>query len=86
MPLHRETLVWLLLVLVTVAMTYLLDGGASGLSDGLRNTLILLIAFVKVRIVAYEFMEIRFAPLAMRVATNAWVIVTYIALLLLFPG
>ena len=83
---YRETVVWLLLMLVTIILTYALDGGAVGrlgLSDTARNVLILVIAFVKVRIVAYEFMEIRLAPVGMRAATNAWVIGTCLILLLL---
>jgi hypothetical protein len=86
---HRETVTWLLLMLATIILTYALDGeaaGASGLSDTARNALILAIAFVKVRIVAYEFMEIRLAPAVMRAATNAWVIGTCLILLLLFPA
>ena len=85
----RETVAWLLLMLVTIILTYALDGGeagALGLSDKVRNALILVIAFVKVRIVAYEFMEIRLAPVVMRAATNAWVIGTCLILLLLFPS
>lgn len=81
---QRETLVWLLLVLVTLILTYALDGGASGLSDAARNTLILVIAFVKVRIVMYEFMEVRLAPGVMRIAANAWTIGTCLVLLLFF--
>ena len=84
---YRETVVWLLLILVTIILTYVLDGGPAaglGLSDTARNSLILVIAFVKVRIVAYEFMEIRLAPVVMRVATDAWVIGTCLILLVLY--
>lgn len=86
---NRETVAWLLLMLVTIILTYALDGGADGalgLSDNARNALILVIAFVKVRIVAYEFMEIRLAPVVMRTATHAWIIGTCLILLLLFPA
>ena len=83
---QRETLVWLLLVLVTIVLTYALDGDSSGLSDLARNALILITAFVKVRIVMYEFMEVRLAPGVMRVAADAWAIGTCLALLLLFYG
>ena len=82
---NRETLAWLLLMLVTIIVTYALDGGTLGLSDTARNALILVIAFIKVRIVAYEFMEIRLAPAVMKVATHAWIIGTCMVLLLLFP-
>jgi len=81
---QRETFVWLALMLITIVMTYALDGGAGGalgLSETGANLVILVIAFVKVRIVAYEFMEIRFAPVLMRAATNAWVIGTCLMLL-----
>ncbi len=89
MTMYRETFTWLLLMLVTIILTYAIDGGpagALGISDTARNILILVIAFVKVRIVAYEFMEIRLAPALMRAAANAWVIGTCLLLLLLFPA
>ena len=86
---QRETMAWLLLMLITIILTYALDGGSAGimgLSDTARNALILVVAFVKVRIVAYEFMEIRFAPAVMRAATHVWIIGTCLVLLLMFPA
>ena len=86
---NRETVAWLLLMLVTIIVTYALDGGTVGaldLPDATINALILVIAFIKVRIVAYEFMEIRLAPAVMKVATHAWIVGTCLVLLLLFPA
>ena len=86
---NRETVAWLLLMLVTIIVTYALDGGTAGaldLPDATINALILVIAFIKVRIVAYEFMEIRLAPAVMKVATHAWIMGTCLVLLLLFPA
>ena len=86
---NRETVAWLLLMLVTIIVTYALDGGTAGaldLPDATTNTLILVIAFIKVRIVAYEFMEIRLAPAVMKAATYAWIVGTCLVLLLLFSA
>jgi len=85
---QRETLTWLILMLVTIVLTYALDGGSratAGLSSTTVNVLILLVAFVKVRIVAYEFMEIRFSPRLMRIVASAWIVITCAILLLLLP-
>ena len=86
---NRETVAWLLLMLVTIIVTYALDGGTGGalnLPDTTINALILVIAFIKVRIVAYEFMEIRLAPALMKVATHAWILGTCLVLLVLFSA
>ncbi len=78
-----------MLMLITIVLTFAFDSSSFGepkLSDTARNVIILVIAFAKVWIVAYEFMEIRLAPAVMRAAANAWVIGTCLVLLLLVPA
>ncbi len=41
----------------------------------LAATLVLAIAFVKARIVGLEFMELRLAPLALRLIFEAWTVI-----------
>jgi hypothetical protein len=71
--LRRITWVWLGLLGATALSSQL--GRGSFLGDP-RNAgaAILLIAFVKIRFVILDFMELRHAPLGMRVAGEAWVI------------
>jgi len=86
---HRETIIWLGLMLATVVSTYAVDGALGQALPTLETAILtstLLIAFVKIRFVAYEFMEIRTAPLFLRLATDVWIIATCGALLLLAPG
>ncbi len=45
---------------------------------------VIIIAFVKIRYVILDFMELRTAPLGMRVAAEAWCIVVCSTLVLLY--
>ena len=45
---------------------------------------VIVIAFVKIRYVILDFMELRTAPLGMRVAAEAWCIVVCSTLVLLY--
>jgi hypothetical protein len=47
---------------------------------------ILVIAFIKIRYVILDFMEIRRAPLAMRIGAEIWVVAVCTALLLLYTA
>jgi hypothetical protein len=80
---HRITLVWLVLVLATGVSWWLGTGvpaGASG-SRLVATALLLVVAFVKVRLIVRHFMEVERAPLALRIATDAWIVVVGLALL-----
>ncbi|WP_207779248.1 cytochrome C oxidase subunit IV family protein [Zavarzinia aquatilis] len=69
--LHRLSAIWLLLVLATVASWEI--GHGLGISDHrLASVAIVVVAMIKVRFVALDFMELRDAPLAFRVAANLW--------------
>ncbi len=47
---------------------------------------VIVIAFVKIRYVILDFMELRTAPIGMRVAAEAWCIVVCSALVLLYAA
>src|SRR5437764_13995502 len=55
---HRTTVIWLLLVFATA--------GSWVLGSENRGTALMLVAFIKVRLVGLHFMELRSAPLALR--------------------
>jgi caa(3)-type oxidase subunit IV len=67
---ERVTMVWLVLVVLTCATTW-------GLSKDLFSPVVavvgnFVIAAVKVRYVMLDFMELRHAPIPVRIAFEAW--------------
>ncbi len=79
----RITLVWFLLVAAT-ALSFGMGHGIGIADRRLAGVAILIIAFVKVRFVIREFMEIRNAPLPLRLAGDGWVIAITAILIGLF--
>jgi Prokaryotic Cytochrome C oxidase subunit IV len=80
----RLAIVWLLLTAMTLAYIWLDhsadDDGTLKASTVVTVTAIV-IAFVKVRIIFREFMEVRHAPVLLRRLTDAWVVLIGVALL-----
>lgn len=68
-PAHRA---WLILLVATAITWYLGEVGASGTA---AIVAMLLIAFIKGRLVILDFMELRNAPLIWRLALEGWLIV-----------
>lgn len=83
---NRITLVWLGLVLAT-CLSWETGGDLAGLGD-VRSlgTAVLVIAFVKVRYIMLEFMELRHAPLAMRLFAESWAVLVCAAVVILYRG
>jgi caa(3)-type oxidase subunit IV len=76
---ERVTMVWLGLMVLTCVTTWGLSKDV--FSPAVAVVGIFLIAAVKVRFVMLDFMELRHAPIAVRVAFEAWpVVVTAIIL------
>jgi hypothetical protein len=81
----RTSVVWLLLVAAT-ALSWKLSHGL-GLADPQdAGCAVLVVAFIKVRLVIMDFMEIRGAPLAMRLAGETWVLLMAAVLIALYLG
>lgn len=78
----RATIVWFVLAAATV-LSVLVGDHSFGIAD-LASAIVLAIAFVKVRIVGSEFMELRGAPLPMRLVFDVWVIVVCAVLIVLY--
>ena len=70
---QRATLVWLGLMLATVVTTWGLSKNAFSPLVAVVGTFV--IAAVKVRYVVLDFMELRNAPRAARIAFEAWPVV-----------
>lgn len=78
----RQTAVWMALVAATVLTAVVgIEQHGDSTSVGL---LLLAIAFVKIRLVALHFMEIREAPVALRVLVEGYVAVTFVALVAIY--
>jgi hypothetical protein len=77
--------VWLSLVAATLVSWRF---GQGFLIHGLREAgiAILVIAFIKIRYVILDFMEIRRAPLPMRIAAEIWVVAVCTTMVLLYDA
>ncbi|HZZ51697.1 MAG TPA: cytochrome C oxidase subunit IV family protein [Pseudonocardia sp.] len=76
---ERVTIVWLFLIVATCTSTWLLSKNA--FSPAVAVVGIFLIAAVKIRFVMLDFMELRTAPIPVRVAFEAWIVVVTLLIL-----
>lgn len=76
---RTATRVWLLLMLATVVTTWVLSKDAIAARIG--TIAIFVIAAYKVRLVLLHFMELRTAPLPLRLVFEAWVLVVTAAVI-----
>ena len=68
------TVVWVILILATLTSWWLgTDHGFS--NENLVGSLILLVAFIKVRFVGLYFMEHRHSPIPLRIVFEVWCLV-----------
>jgi heme/copper-type cytochrome/quinol oxidase subunit 4 len=66
------SIVWAALTLATCASTWLLS--KNSVKPEVATVAIMLIAAVKVRLVIRYFMEVRLAPLALRLVCDGWLL------------
>jgi len=76
---ERVTAVWVVLMLATCASTWMLSKDA--FSPAVAAVGIFLIAGLKIRFVILDFMELREAPVPVRVAFEAWIAVVTLLIL-----
>ena len=81
---HRATAVWLLLVGATGLSWEFGHGFGFGADFRYGTVAVVIIAFIKLRIVFLEFMELRHAPLRLRLAFEAWTVVVCASVLILY--
>lgn len=74
----RISAIWLLLVAATL-LSWIIDQG-QWISFQFGRVAILAIAFIKVRFVIQEFMEVRVAPFVLRAVTDIWCVVIFVTL------
>jgi cytochrome c oxidase subunit IV len=72
---QRITTVWVLLIAATGLSWEFGHGLGVGGSYRLATTAVVLIAFIKVRFIFLDFMELRTAPLPLRLTFEGWSII-----------
>jgi hypothetical protein len=85
-PRQRITVVWLGLVLATLLSWALSSEHVfnSAVARAVTTMAVLGVAFVKIRYVGLDFMELRHAPPALRIVFDIWMVGTYCALIGLY--
>ncbi len=71
----RYTLIWGLLILLT-AITWSVSFYSGEIFNLKGQTVIILLAFVKIRLVLWNFMEVKSSPRLLRVFCDSWIILT----------
>ena len=82
---NRVTAIWLLLVAAT-GLSWWMGAGSGGPGSDFRlvSTVLIAVAFIKVRFVLRYFMEVRTAALPLRLLADAWVFSVCAAVLALY--
>ena len=70
----RLTWIWLLLVILTCVSWETVQEVAWIQERHVGGVLVILIAFFKVRLIVLDFMEVRHAPIALRIAAETWIV------------
>jgi len=83
---NRLTVVWIVLVGLTVVSWALAPGRAAGsVGPSVPITVaVLVMALIKSRLIIGEFMEVRTAPAWLRAGTDAWLVVMFGAILAIY--
>ncbi|AIT81990.1 cytochrome C oxidase subunit IV family protein [Novosphingobium pentaromativorans] len=80
----RLTLVWLLLVILT-CFSWESGQGFSFIHNAkIGGIFVMIIAFIKVRFIFREFMEVKHGPIALRIATDAWLLIVCASIIGIF--
>jgi Prokaryotic Cytochrome C oxidase subunit IV len=83
---NRLTVVWVVLAALTVVSWALAPGHSAGpVAASVPITVVVLaMALIKSRLIIREFMEVRAAPAWLRAATDAWLVVLFGAVLVIY--
>lgn len=81
--LTRISVVWLLL-LAASTISWVVGLGSSFSDQRLNSCTILIVAFIKVRLVLLEFMELRHVPPGLRWLAEAWLVFACGVLILIY--
>lgn len=77
----RSTAIWFLLVFATGLSWWLGHDAAAAYTQGVATTGMILIAAIKIRLVVRHFMEVRYAPMALQLILDTWLLLMTICIL-----
>jgi hypothetical protein len=77
----KLVLLWILLVVITLLSW---ETASTAISHHVAATLVLILAFFKVRIIGLDFMELKTAPWPMRIGFDVWVVGVLTVLITLY--
>ena len=77
----RITAIWLLLVVITCVSWDAMQGKGWAADPRIATSAVIIVAFVKVRFILLDFMELRDAPWPLRLFAEAWVLIVCAAVL-----
>lgn len=82
-PLFRDstTLVWLFLIAATGMSWEFGHGMGFGDNHQAATIAIMIVSFLKVRFVVLDFMEVRHAPVVLRIVFESWIVIVCAAIL-----
>jgi hypothetical protein len=80
----RITIIWLLLVLMTCLSWEAVQGMGWLADPRIAASTVMIVAFVKARFILLDFMELRDAPLPLRLFAEAWVTIVCLAILAMY--
>jgi hypothetical protein len=84
---RRTTLVWLALCAITVSTWWLAPGhrgGGAAVASLPITVAVLLLGFIKGRLIIRTFMEVRTAPRWLQLSTDAWLVVLWGSILAIY--
>lgn len=83
----REAVVWIILMIATcISWWFAANHGEFGSSPKIGIVFLLGLAFIKIRLIMFYFMEVRDGPLALRWSADGWILFTLIGLILFLFG
>jgi hypothetical protein len=83
---RRQTICWVMLIALTLLSAGILRNLGYLIGIFARVAALVLIMFVKARIIGLDYMELRKAPLPLRAAFEAWLLIVCFAILVLNGG
>src|SRR5882757_4614916 len=81
---RRQTMVWVMLILLTVVSAEVLGNRGFIVGNSIRVSTVILVTFVKGRLVGLDYMELRTAPWLLRLAFETWLVVISCLILFLY--
>jgi hypothetical protein len=80
------TMAWVVLSVITIASWWLAPGHASGVAAASVpiTVTVIVLGVIKSRMILRYFMEIRTAPAWLKLATDAWLAILWLAILVIY--